>query len=261
MNVDSNYVEKVIDESLCEHTAIVNGKLCKYIEIDISKVATDDLLKLVDDADEKLKCDIYYELAKRDRSSNEYWYDLAYCLINLKRFEEVHRVIDRVARIFQKDGKYYLYKAYLFYNEEKIDDAKYCLDESKRLGYESESIYSLESMCNYNSGNITLALDILEKGIKEYQDSENLNRNYVVMLIVTESYSKAITASNDYLKSHPNNALFHYLKSCAYARRKWYDEAYDCAKKAVELDPNNTKYQRYFGFIASQQPGGMNFDL
>ena len=97
------------------------------------------------------------------------------------------------------------------------------------------------------TGNYDKALNVLETSLKYYPAVVDANIKKSRIYLLTGRNREAIAECERTLKVDANNVLAYENMGCGYLNSGQYDNAIQCLKKALQLNPDNADCLRFLG--------------
>jgi len=163
-------------------------------------------------------------------------------------FDIVLRYDIHVLRVFQSS----MVLSYIYSITEKYDQAIRLILQVVDEGFESAQIYSTLAYCCYSSGNLSKALDYLEKAIELEPDNPNSLNSYGFILAEEgKSTSSAIDFCVKALKRNPEYGAYLDSVGWAYYKNGNISEAIRFLRKAKEVWPDDEDIDTHLRTVES----------
>jgi len=113
---------------------------------------------------------------------------------------------------------------------------------------DSALTYQVMSSAYFNENDIEDAVRTYEKAMGMLETPEAADYEYMVgILLVNESYDRAISYAQEGLEMYPEEDIFIQLLADAYLQSGQRDEAIELVEGLIENDPENPQYRRVLG--------------
>ncbi|MDA3811925.1 MAG: tetratricopeptide repeat protein [Spirochaetaceae bacterium] len=196
-----------------------------------------------------LKLNIVYE----DDPETAYFLGLSYTQLgNFDLAETYFDVVIRydihVLRVFQSS----MVLSYIYSITEKFDQAIRLILQILDEGFESAQIYSTLAYCCHSSGNLSKALDYLEKAIKMEPDNPNSLNSYGFILAEEgKTTSSALDFCLRALEQNPEYGAYLDSVGWAYYKNGNISEAIKFLRRAKDVWPDDNEIESHLKIVES----------
>ncbi len=200
--------------------------------------------------DALLALDVVYE----EDPETAYFLGLSYTQLgNFEKAEYYYDVVIRydihVLRVFQSS----MVLSYIYSITDKFDQAIRLILQVIDEGFESAQIYSTLAYCCHSSGNLSKALDYLEKAMELEPDNPNSLNSYGFILAEEgKSTSSALEFCLKALKQNPEYGAYLDSVGWAYYKDGNITEAIKFLRRAKEVWPDDEEIERHLRAVESR---------
>lgn len=208
---------------------------------------------------------LYYNLIRQDTSSIQIAENIFKYLVNTfpekwisyyylgaidivrKDFESFPAKFEKALSVADTLTEAYLQIGYVYYEQNKFNDANRVLRRAVELSPDNEQALMLLGISLQSSGDVRTSIEYLEKAFKLKSDDIAIISSLAIAYNRTGNYEKSNELYEAGLKIEPDNPTL--LNNYAYnlsERNERLEYALQMSKKSIEFEPRNSSFSGYF---------------
>lgn len=234
-----------IEKSEIKEAGFEQEKIVAMNEDEVNEFLTRNEKKL----QENEKIWIYTLLIDKNAKNEKYFYERGECQYKLGDYENALKDINTAIDLNPDNAIYYARKG-TFLNK-KGDKEKALVEIKRAYAMEPQNKGVLVEYANYytNNNELCKAIPLMEKYLAIQPDDDQALRCLLICLWNRNEYDKILQLTESDMKINPTGTV-HFIRAVALAKKANINEAVKEVKKAVDLNPNNIAYQKYYGGLS-----------